>query len=225
MAAQLPLVVTASEHANRKERARRLDALAGELLAALAPLSFELVRTTADRDAALRLRYECMLEFGWLRPEDYPDGRAADEYDREALLVVGKDGGEAVSSMRVVPPDPVRPLPVERECGIPLRARDGVFEFGRLSVPRRHRPGRSHLLIAGLCARGWIESRARGCVRAISSATPELIDLYRGLGLQVAVLGPAHLYSGEQRVPIEFTGADASTPMLARQPSSGSDSS
>jgi hypothetical protein len=197
----MPLVVTSPDET------ARLDALAEATLARLAPLSFEPAATVEDRDVVLRMRFDCMVELGWVRPEERSDGRAVDAYDAGATFLVARDGGVAVGSMRVVPPDAERPLPAEREFGIPLRSRDGVFEFGRLVMPARYRPGRSHRVIAGLCSRGWLEARAAGCVRVLSTATRELIELYRSLGLQIVVLGPPQPYWGEQRVPIEITGA------------------
>jgi hypothetical protein len=85
-----------------------------------------------------------------------------------------------------------------------------VAEAGRIIVSPQTRAGRSHLVIGGLCARGWLLAREQGYERAVSTATPELIELYRGLGLSITVLGPSQMHWGEERVPIQIDGAQDS---------------
>ena len=51
----------------------RLDELATRALAALAPLAIKVALTPADVDAALRMRYECVVEMGWATPERLPE--------------------------------------------------------------------------------------------------------------------------------------------------------
>jgi N-acyl-L-homoserine lactone synthetase len=204
-----------SDHRGPAELTATVDLHAVQALANLAPLVFEVAQSPADRDAVLRMRYETVVEEGWATPEDHPDGRERDEYDDEAVFIVCRDAGEIVGSMRLVPPSPSRPLPTEREFGIRARPAGQVPEVGRIIVTPAARPGRSHLVLGGLCARGWLEARAHGYDRAISTAASEVIDLYRSVGMRITVLGPAQLHWGAQRVPIEVMGDETSFAFLA----------
>jgi len=198
-----------------RERAGTVDRLTERVLARLAPLAFEVARTPADRDAVLRMRYACVVAQGWARPEELPNGRERDEYDDEAVFVACRDGEELVGSMRLVPASPERPLPTERDFGIRARPAGAVLEAGRIVVAPSVRRGRGHLVLAGLCARGWMEAYARGYDRAIAAAAPELIELYRGLGLRVSVLGPPRRHWGVERAPIQLEGDERTLAVLA----------
>jgi hypothetical protein len=91
-----------------------------------------------------------------------------------------------------------------------------VVEVGRLIVDPGARVGQSHRILGGLCARGWVDATLRGYDRAISTATPGLIELYRGLGLRVVVLGPARDHWGARRAPIMIEGDEDSFAFLTR---------
>lgn len=151
-----------------------------------------------------------MVAEGWARPSDHPDGREHDEYDDDATFVVCRDGEALAGSLRLIAPVPGRPLPTERDFGIRLRPARRVVEVGRIVVSPAARPGRSHLILGGLCARGWLEAYARGFDRAVSTAAPEVIDLYQSLGMRITVLGPAQRHWGTSRVPIQIEGDEDS---------------
>ena len=51
--------------------------------------------------------------------------------------------------------------------------------------------------------------------QGISTAPPELIELYRSLGLRVSVLGPPKRYWGIERAPIAIEVGAASFAFLA----------
>jgi N-acyl-L-homoserine lactone synthetase len=198
-----------------------LTALAEQALARLAPLRFDVARDEQERDAVLRMRFECVVAEGWARREDLPAGRERDAYDEQATFVVCRDGERLAGSMRVVAPSPGRVLPSEQEFGVRARPAGGVVEVGRLIVAPDLRPRQGHRILAGLAARGWLEAVARRYERAISSATPELVELYRGLGLRVTVLGPARDHWGARRVPIMIQGDDRSFAFLTRADGDG----
>lgn len=192
-----------------------LTALAEQALACLAPLRFEPARDEQERDAVLRMRFEVVVAEGWARPEEHPGGRERDDYDDTATFVVCRDGERLAGSMRVVAPSPGRLLPSEQEFGVLARPAGGVVEVGRLIVAPDLRPRQGHRILAGLAARGWLEV-ARHYDRAISSATPELIELYRGLGLRVTVLAPARDHWGARRAPIMIQGDELSFAFLTK---------
>lgn len=186
----------------------RLDLLADDVLDRLRPMTFARAETVADIDAVLRMRYECVIEEGWGEPADHPDGRERDAYDDDATHVLGRDGAELVGSVRLIPPVPGRMPLIEKELGIRLDAAERALEAGRLVIPRRHRHGRSHHIMTGLFARGWLLARQLGYDRVVGQASPAILDLYRQLGLTVVVLGEPTTYFGEARYPIEIAGAE-----------------
>jgi N-acyl-L-homoserine lactone synthetase len=191
------------------DRAALLDALAQRALARLAPLTFDIAETDAERDAVLRLRYDCVVAERWSDPTDFRDGREHDEYDDDATFIVCRDGDAIAGSLRLVAPRPDRPLPTERDFGIVVRPAGQVLEVGRIVVAPGARAGRSHLILGGLCARSWLEAYARGFDRALSTAAPEVIDLYASLGLRITVLAPAKAHWGTMRAPIQIEGDEA----------------
>ena len=197
------------------ERQRALDRLAERVLARLAPLTFSVATTPAERDAVLRMRYECVVGMGWARPEDHPDGRERDEHDADAIFIVGRENGTTVGSLRLILPTPGLLLPTERDSGIRVRPLGGVAEAGRIIVAPSARRGRSHLILAGLCARGWFEACAHGYDQVVSTAAADVLDFYRGLGLRITVLGPAQKQWGERRVPVRVEGDPESFGFLA----------
>ena len=186
--------------------ADELSGLAERALAQLAPLDFAVAVDDGERDEVLRMRAACVLAEGWARAEDFPDGRERDEYDDDATFVVCRDGAVLAGSMRIVAPAAGRMLPTERTFAVRARPAGEVADVGRIIVAPGLRSGRSHHILGGLCARAWLELVAHGLHRAISSATPELIELYRAVGMRVAVLGPARVHWGARRVPVEVTG-------------------
>jgi len=196
-----------------------IEDLAARALANLAPFAFEVAESAEDRDAVLRIRCATVVGEGWATPEDHPDGRERDSYDDGATFIVCRDTeGEIVGSMRLVPPSPTRPLPIEREFGIRARPAGRVPEVGRLIVEPEARLGRSHLVLAGLSARAWLEMAAAGWDRAISTGAPEVIELYRSVGMRVTVLGPAQLHWGIQRAPIQVMPGEATFAFLTSGP-------
>lgn len=194
----------------------RLDYLSERALEALVPLSFVVARTPIEIDVVLRMRYECVTEMGWATPEDFPDERERDEYDEGATFIVCREEGEIIGSARLVPPASGELLPAEREFQIGLEPPGRPVEVGRVIVQPRFRSGRSHLILAGLFARSWLVARELGFDRVISTASTELIDLYRGLGLRVTVLTAPKLSWGEERSLIELSATEINLTPLAR---------
>jgi N-acyl-L-homoserine lactone synthetase len=188
------------------------DALAQHLLAKAAPLRFALAETDADREAAYRLRYRVGVERGWLRPADCPDGLERDAYDDDALQIAGWDGAEMIATGRIVLPNPARPLPIEAAFGLAIEPRGQVVELGRATVLRARSDPR-HGVLRGLLARAWLEARARGFQVWAGLDSPAMVRLYRQLGFQVTVLGPARDYQGEERAPVRYD-IPASAPTL-----------
>ncbi len=103
------------------------------------------------QDEAFKLRYHVYcVEHSFEDPEQYPDEKEADEYDRDSVhsLLIHKPTGMIAGTVRLVLPDPSRPvgsLPIDRVCGdfsftsLPpgLRARMG--EVSRFAVSKSFR--------------------------------------------------------------------------------------
>jgi N-acyl-L-homoserine lactone synthetase len=196
------------ETSERERRARALDRLAEDLLESLAPLSFRVARTPAEIDATFRMRRDCVVEMGWAPPEEMPDGRERDDHDAAAIHIVCIDGETLAGCVRIVPPAPGRPLPTERDFGLRIEPPGAAAEGGRAIVAPGHRARSGHLVMAGLFARGWLETRRLGLDRLVGTATDQMIRLYRALGIEVTVLGPARPHWGEERRPVELAGAE-----------------
>ena len=162
------------------------------------------------------MRCDCVVAEGWARREDFPDGRARDDADDGAWLLTCHDSGTLAASMRIVAPSAGRPLPTEQDFGLRARPAGRVLDAGRLVVAPSARAHASHRIVGGLCARAWLVAHEHGYERFVSSATPALIELYRGLGLHVTVLGPAREHWGARRAPIAISGDDASFAFLTR---------
>jgi N-acyl-L-homoserine lactone synthetase len=192
------------------DEAAALDRLTEQVIASLAPLSFYAARTPADVDAVLRMRYECVVEMGWGNPDDFPDGRERDEYDEGATFVVCRDGEALAGSLRIVEPEPGRPLPVEREFGIRIDPPGDAVDAGRFVVAPGYRGRDGHPVLTGLFCRCWLELRRLGYKRLVGAPSGG-IDFYRRLGLRLTALGPAKTYWGEERTPVEISGRGENT--------------
>ncbi len=192
----------------------RLDGAAERILEGVAPLVVE--RARADEvPATHRARYAAAVEMGWAAAESMPDGMERDADDDRAVVLVCRDGTGIAGSARLVVPAPGRPLPTERDFDLHA---PGATDLGRLVIGPEHRGMRSPVVIIGLFARAWLETRALGLRRIVASAPPELIELYRTLGVRLTELGPPRRHWGAERVPVELAGVE-DRPAFADAPS------
>lgn len=177
-----------------------IDSLATEWTEAAQPIQFR-IATALELDEVFRLRYRTIVEEGWARAEDFPDGRERDEFDDDAIHVVGLDGQALAATSRLVLPHARRPLPTEEafELAAPLPRR--LADLGRMVVAPDYRNGK-HRIFAGLLARAWLEARSCGFEGLVGSASAAVIERYVKLGLQVTILGPARRHWGEERFPV-----------------------
>ena len=198
------------------ETLERLDGAAERILRGVAPLVVE--RAADDEVAAThRMRYAAAVEMGWARAESMPDGMERDADDDRAVVLVCRDGTGIAGSARLVVPAPGRPLPTERDFG--LEPLEGATDLGRLVLGPEHRGMRSPVVIIGLFARAWLETRALGQRRIVASAPPGLVELYRTLGVRLTELGPPRRHRGVERVPVELAGVEDRPAFAADRPS------
>ena len=193
-----------------------VDALAENALHWVAPIRFDVARTPAEREAVFRLRYNAVIEHGWLPAEGLPDGIERDSYDERAVHVVGWDGSTLATSSRLIMPGPGLTLPTEGAFGLQIEPRGRVVDAGRFVVARAY-SGIEHRVLAVLLAKTWLVMRTQGYEKACAAfASNSMIRVYRQMGFQVTVLGPPRFYWGTQRFPILFDVADASPTLLQR---------
>lgn len=192
-----------------------LRSIAQTILAKAAPLCFTTARSDAEREAVYRMRYNTIVERGWGRPDDMPDGLERDEYDDAALHVIGLDGTQPVASARLVFPSDVAILPTEKVFGLRIEPRERVVDLGRQIVIRAY-TSQQHAIFAALLSQCWLEAQSRGYYYVCGDFTPAMVRLYRRLGMQVMTLGPPRLHWGEERIPILQDVIGAVTSLSAR---------
>ena len=184
------------------------DDLARFLLERALPVRFALAVTPLELEAAFRLRHRAVVEAGWRAAAAMPDGLERDEYDdHHAAQIVGWDGPIAVATARVVPPAPGRPLPTEAAFELVAEPAGRVADAGRLIVAPEHRDG-THRVLGGLAAAIWTTMAGLGFRWVVVAMTEGMASLCSALGFEVAVLGPARAYWGEERFPARLTAPD-----------------
>jgi N-acyl-L-homoserine lactone synthetase len=176
-----------------------LEMLAKGLVAKAAPLRFAVAQTTAEREAAFRLRAQALIERG-AQPEDFPDGLEHDAHDESALEVIGWDGDQAVATGRIVLPQPGYLLPTEEAFGLKLEPQGEVVDIGRYTVTHDWAQ-KENRYFAGMLGFCWLEARTHGYMRVCGTASAGMLRHYRRLGFIVTELAPPHIYYGEERFP------------------------
>jgi hypothetical protein len=191
------------------------DAVAADLLAAVAPLRFDEVRNDAERRAAHRLRYLGIIERDMAPAEQFPEGEEHDEYDERAVHIVGWDGQRPIATIRLVLPLAGARLPVEHDFDLDVPGSEQMVDLGRGVVDPQWRSG-DHRIFMGLIGQSWLSMRARGFTKLLAAATPERVELYRSLGFAATVLAAPRPHWGEPRVPF-FIDGEATAPDLAER--------
>jgi hypothetical protein len=181
----------------------RLDALAESYLARLAPIRFATALSEADRNDVFHLRYRAVIARGWARPCDFPDSLERDADDDRSVLIGGWDGPTPVAAARMIFPVVGERLPIETIFDIDVEPRGRVVHVDRITVDRSHSDHASRFLL-GLIARCWLEMRSSGFHIWAGIDSPGMLRLYRRLGFEMTILGPARRYWDEDRFPVRF---------------------
>jgi len=193
-----------------------VDALASQSLDWVAPIKFRTAQSNAEREAVYRLRYNAVIEHGWLPPAALPGGIERDDYDEAALHVTGWDGNTLAASSRLILPRPGLILPTEKAFDLRVEPRGRVVDASRFVVARTY-SGSEHRVLAVLLAKTWLVMREHGYEMACAAfAAPAMLRVYRRMGFHVTVLGPARPYWGEDRYPLLFDVAKASPSLVAQ---------
>lgn len=176
-----------------------LDGLVGRVLSTY-PFQFTVAAHDDDRLTAFRIRAEVVADAGWAS-SDTPDGLERDEFDADAVHVIGWDGADPICTGRLVLPP--APLPTELTCGIVVEPAGRVVDVGRMAVLPSRRNVEHAVFVALLC-RLYLEMRARGYEVACGMMSHRTRRLMRLLGLELEELAPERNYWGEPRAPVRF---------------------
>lgn len=178
-----------------------VDNLSREFVGTVAPIRFDVARDDLEREMVYRLRYQVVVERGWARPNELPDGMERDHYDEKAIHIVGWDGNNLATTSRIVLPEVDVILPTEEAFHIQIEPRGQVADMGRQIVAREH-SSIKHKVFAALLAKTWLEIRAHGYSLVCGDFSPAMTRLYRIMGFDVKQLAPSQQYWGEERAPI-----------------------
>ncbi len=189
--------------------------LAEELMAAAAPIRFTVAASATELDAVFRLRYEVVAEKGWNDGRDLDGGMERDRFDDRAQHIAGWDGDTLAATARLVFPAPHERLPTEEEFDVVVEPAGRVVDVGRGIVARGYRDSRHGAFIA-LLAACWLRVWDRGFHLMCGDAVRSLIQGYRDMGFDVAVLGPARRHWGRDRYPILIDAYRSATTALER---------
>ena len=179
----------------------KLDVLAARVVLWAAPVRFRVARSVAEREAVYRMRYRVVIDRDWGRAADFPDGLERDTFDDRAIQIIGQDGNRIVASSRIVLPAPGQPLPTEKGFGLEIEPRGQVADWSRTIVANEY-SNSSHLVLAGLVAQSWIETRRQGFFNICGTFSQGMIRLYGRLGLHFSVLSSPRRYWNEERVAV-----------------------
>lgn len=178
-----------------------VDNLCHSFIGSVDALRFDIARDEKQREAIYRLRYQTIIERGWARPEDMPDGMERDHYDEKAIHIVGWDGNNLVTTSRIVIPEDGLILPTEEAFNIQIEPRGRVADMGRQIVARDY-SSIKHKVFAALLAKTWLEIRSHGYSLVCGDFSPAVMRLYRIMGFDVKQLAPTQEFWGEERAPI-----------------------
>ena len=157
-----------------------------------------------EREVIYRVHYAEVIQKGWATPEDMPDGVERDEYDDQALHMVGWENDRMVITGRLVFPSPNRPLPTEAVYNLEIAPSQQVVDTGRAILLLADRSDAQHKLFLGLMGYAWQEMRARGYCHVCATMTASMLRLYRLMGIHWQALGEPRLYWGELRHPCKY---------------------
>lgn len=178
---------------------------------------FATAQSAAERDAIYRARYAEVIQKSWTQPEDLPEGVERDEYDDQALQLVGWEDERMVIIGRLVLPSPARPLPTEAAYNLEIAPPQQVVETGRGILLQPHRSDAQHKLFLGLMGFAWQEMRARGYCHVGAAMTSSMLRLYRMMGIHWQKLGEPREYWGETRYPCKYDLVRTVQSFLERQ--------
>jgi N-acyl-L-homoserine lactone synthetase len=187
------------DQANEEVLLTALDNFARQFVAMNEPLRFGVAQSQSEREAVYRLRYGEVIERGWSKPSDHPDGMERDKDDDEATQIVMWDGQTLAGTARLIFPVPDRSLPVETTYDIVIEPQHQVVYLSRVLVAPPYRGKGQHNLLLGLLGKSWIEIRARGFQHLCGVFAEAVMPTFQKVGVQIVPLGTPQDFLGEKR--------------------------
>ena len=204
--------------ASRAARIEAADAIAARVVEA-APFRLGAAQRADQIEAMQRLRAATVVKMGWAPPEQFPEGLERDEQDARAVHVGAWEGNELVGTSRVIPPFENGGLPLEEEFGVSLELPGEMVEVGRTVIVPAKRGDAEHGLVVAIFAQCWREMRALGFTELVANVPAKLLEVYRGIGFRVEVLGRGREIWGEERFPVRFDVLGSVDALSALSPS------
>lgn len=180
-----------------------IDGVAQQLIHANPGIRFDLAQSASEFEAIYRLRYRVVLEEGWAKAEDYPDGLECDNYDDQAIHIGAWEDNTLVATMRLVFPSLSQALPTESAFDIRIEPYQKIVDCSRAIVAPEYR-NHSRELFFGVMGRLWIEARKHGFHEICGAQTKLIIRFFERRGFAIQIIGEAQPYWGQVRYPIKF---------------------
>jgi hypothetical protein len=180
-----------------------IPALAAHFIALAEPIRFRVAQSPSEQEAAYRLRYQAVVEQGWVPPERLDHGLEQDAYDPVALHIVGWESETPVCTARLVFPRPGQQLPTEAAFQCRIAPESQVVDVGRFTISRPYRHVEPRMF-AGLVGQCWQEVQSRGFLYACGNGQLSILRLYRRFGIVCQVVAPSRVYWGKEHYPFRI---------------------
>lgn len=175
-----------------------VDQLALRAIAMNPALRFGVARSPDERDAIFRLRYQEVVERGWSKPDEYPDGRECDEHDDDASQIGAWEGDTLAGCARLIFPAAGHALPIETSFNIIIEPQNEVVYLSRILIAPAYRAKQGHHLLLGLLGASWLELRAKGFYHLCGAFSESVLPVFQQVGAHVVSLAVQDFW-GEKR--------------------------
>ena len=143
-------------------------------------LEVRIARAFEELEEIYKLRYQIYSQVGYIKKEDYPDGKETDKWDKfsEHFYVYSKSEKKTVGAMRFVP-DSEKGFPIEELYDISFlrkKYKNVVEVSRRITLPNR--PKANYLLLQMMCQYAKLKSIT--CL--LCSVNPTAFAFYDKLG-------------------------------------------
>jgi N-acyl-L-homoserine lactone synthetase len=163
------------------------------------------------REAIFRQRYEVFCkEFGYLDPDDYPDGMESDPFDAYSDHIAAFDEkGVMVGSIRLLHHSPIGyPTQISYDISQYLQSYDpqSVSELSRIIIAPGYRgmlPARA--IVIALYQTLYKRSQELGISVWVGNFERRFIRLLRLLGLRFTIIGEGIRHHSKMRLPAVLT--------------------
>jgi predicted GNAT family N-acyltransferase len=139
---------------------------------------FSFLKTKEEYDELLRLRHHAYSAVGKIS-SDEPYAKSGNDFDKTALILIGKFRGTIVASLRLNPVQESVPTEIERHCVWPSGVnKNGSVEMTKMVTHPNFRGGDLLLAMFRFCGSVCLE---RNLHTIICSATDNLLPMYKNM--------------------------------------------